>query len=176
MAKRKDIGNSKAERLKGAVSGMSWEIIRSVNTPKHIHIAQRDGIARSAIKFPNSASALRQHVARVQKEPTAKAKVQLRLPARTEAPLVTLSAPSPSPATSSISASTIATPAELGRIVRAARDRQRLSQSALATLAGTGRRFIVELEAGKPTAAFGLALAVCKALRIELVATSQHNE
>jgi DNA-binding XRE family transcriptional regulator len=44
-----------------------------------------------------------------------------------------------------------------------------MSQTALAQAAGTGRRFISELEAGKPTAALGLVLAVCRALQLRLM-------
>jgi y4mF family transcriptional regulator len=46
---------------------------------------------------------------------------------------------------------TIHTPQQLGDALRAARKRLRLTQSQLALAAGVGLRFIVELEAGKPT-------------------------
>ncbi len=40
---------------------------------------------------------------------------------------------------------------ELGRVVKMARKRLGLTQSKLALAAGVGVRFIVDLEAGKPT-------------------------
>jgi transcriptional regulator with XRE-family HTH domain len=45
----------------------------------------------------------------------------------------------------------IASSADLGAAVRAARRELGLSQEVLAAAAGVGPRFVVELEAGKPT-------------------------
>lgn len=56
------------------------------------------------------------------------------------------------------------TSAEIGAIVRAARKAQNLRQDQLAGAAGVGVRFIVDLEAGKPTAQIGKALRVLDAL------------
>ncbi len=56
------------------------------------------------------------------------------------------------------------TPAELGSIIRAARKAQHLRQDELAGAAGVGLRFIVDLEAGKPTAQIGKTLQVLQAL------------
>ena len=56
------------------------------------------------------------------------------------------------------------TPAEIGATVRKARKAQGLRQDELAGAAGVGLRFIVELEAGKPTAQLGKALRVLEAL------------
>ena len=56
------------------------------------------------------------------------------------------------------------TPAEIGRIVRTARKSAGLRQYELAGAAGVGLRFIVELEAGKPTAQIGKTLQVLHAL------------
>jgi y4mF family transcriptional regulator len=56
------------------------------------------------------------------------------------------------------------TPAELGDIVRAARKSEGLRQDELAGAAGVGLRFIVDLEAGKPTAQIGKTLQVLAAL------------
>lgn len=56
------------------------------------------------------------------------------------------------------------TPKELGNIVRAARRDAGLRQDELAGAAGVGLRFIVDLEAGKPTSQIGKALAVLAAL------------
>ena len=56
------------------------------------------------------------------------------------------------------------TPAEVGDIVRAARKATGLRQYELAGAAGVGVRFIVDLEAGKPTAQIGKTLQVLQAL------------
>lgn len=56
------------------------------------------------------------------------------------------------------------TPAEIGAIVRGARKAQNLRQDELAGAAGVGLRFIVDLEAGKPTAQIGKTLQVLEAL------------
>lgn len=56
------------------------------------------------------------------------------------------------------------TPAEIGDIVRSTRKAAGLRQDELAGAAGVGLRFIVDLEAGKPTAQLGKALQVLAAL------------
>ena len=56
------------------------------------------------------------------------------------------------------------TPSDIGDIVRAARKAAGLRQYELAGAAGVGVRFIVDLEAGKPTAQIGKALQVLQAL------------
>lgn len=60
------------------------------------------------------------------------------------------------------------TPSELGAIVREAREAHGLTQDELALAAGTGRRFIGDLERGKPTAQIGPALRVLESLGIEI--------
>lgn len=62
-------------------------------------------------------------------------------------------------------------PADLGTIIRTARLGQGLRQAQLAAVAGVGLRFLVELEAGKPTAQIGKTLAVLEALgcRVEVL-------
>lgn len=55
-------------------------------------------------------------------------------------------------------------PKDFGQIVRKARRGLGLRQDELAGAAGVGLRFVVELEAGKPTAQLGKALAVLDAL------------
>ena len=63
------------------------------------------------------------------------------------------------------------TPSDIAKIVRTARKAQGLRQDELAGAAGVGVRFIVDLEAGKPTAQLGKALQVLEALgcRFEIV-------
>ena len=63
----------------------------------------------------------------------------------------------------------IMTTAEIGEKVRAERKRQGLTQPALAMVAGTGLRFIVDLEAGKATCQMGKALQVLSALGMNVV-------
>jgi HTH-type transcriptional regulator/antitoxin HipB len=59
---------------------------------------------------------------------------------------------------------------DIGRAVRAARHERGLSQEALALASGTGRRFVVNLEQGKPTVRLQSLLDVLAALdlRIEI--------
>ena len=56
------------------------------------------------------------------------------------------------------------TAAEIGDIVRTTRKASGLRQGELAGAAGVGLRFIVDLEAGKPTAQIGKTLQVLAAL------------
>lgn len=58
----------------------------------------------------------------------------------------------------------IDTPAALGRAARAARKQLGLTQPQLALAAGVGVRFIVDLEAGKPTLRLENILRVLHAL------------
>ena len=64
----------------------------------------------------------------------------------------------------------INTVSDLGHLVRQARSTMELSQQDFADLAGVGRRFVSELEAGKPTLEFERTLRVCKAAGIDLTA------
>lgn len=59
---------------------------------------------------------------------------------------------------------TIDTPASLGHAARAARKKLGLTQPQLSLAAGVGVRFIVELEAGKPTLRLENILRVLHAL------------
>ncbi|HEY6986005.1 MAG TPA: type II toxin-antitoxin system Y4mF family antitoxin [Rhodanobacteraceae bacterium] len=52
--------------------------------------------------------------------------------------------------------------------VREARRRHGLTQAALAGLSGTGVRFIIELEQGKPNVALSKVVAVLSALGLRL--------
>jgi len=56
------------------------------------------------------------------------------------------------------------TPSELGAALRSARRSLKLTQADLAIAAGVGLRFIVELEAGKPTVRLEQTLRVVAAL------------
>lgn len=57
---------------------------------------------------------------------------------------------------------------QLGQALRAARKQLGLTQSQLALAAGVGSRFIVDLEAGKPTLRLETVLRVIKALGGEI--------
>lgn len=61
---------------------------------------------------------------------------------------------------------------QIGASIRAARRAQGLRQDQLAAAAGVGLRFLIELEAGKPTARLGKALDVLNALgcRVQITA------
>ncbi len=55
-------------------------------------------------------------------------------------------------------------------MVRTTRTRLKINQQEFADLAGVGRRFISELEAGKPTLEFDRVLRVCAAAGIDVSA------
>ena len=63
---------------------------------------------------------------------------------------------------------TIRSPQQLGAALRAARKQLKLTQPQLALAAGVGVRFIVELEAGKPTVRLENVLRVIDALGGEI--------
>jgi HTH-type transcriptional regulator / antitoxin HipB len=63
---------------------------------------------------------------------------------------------------------TLFTPHRIGQIIKAYRLEQKLTQAELAHLSGTGLRFIVELERGKPTVQLGKMLQVFGALGLEI--------
>jgi y4mF family transcriptional regulator len=69
------------------------------------------------------------------------------------------------------------TSADIAGIVRSVRKAQGLRQDELAGAAGVGLRFIVDLEAGKPTAQIGKALKVLEALgcRFEITPPARHK-
>lgn len=54
--------------------------------------------------------------------------------------------------------------ARFGALVRERRDAVRMTQDDLALATGVGRRFIIELEAGKPSCQLGKALMVAAAV------------
>ncbi len=72
------------------------------------------------------------------------------------------------PAEKSSSAKVIGSAADIGRQVRGARRAMGMTQQRFADLAGVGRRFLIELEKGKPTLEIGRVLAVCQAAGIKI--------
>lgn len=59
-------------------------------------------------------------------------------------------------------------PQDIGEIVRTTRKNQAVTQKALALTSGTGLRFIIELEKGKPTCQIGKVLTVLNTLGVKL--------
>jgi y4mF family transcriptional regulator len=59
------------------------------------------------------------------------------------------------------------TPSELASAVKSARRALKLRQAELAAAAGVGVRFVVDLEAGKPTVQLGKVLTVLDALGLD---------
>ena len=74
----------------------------------------------------------------------------------------------PSPPAAVPVASAPITIGEIGKRVRAARKAMGMTQQRFADLAGVGRRFLIELEQGKPSLEIGRVLAVCHAAGIKL--------
>jgi y4mF family transcriptional regulator len=62
----------------------------------------------------------------------------------------------------------VSSPADIGILVRRGRKAAGLRQDDLAGLAGVGTRFLIELEAGKPTVRLDKLLAVLATLGIAL--------
>jgi HTH-type transcriptional regulator/antitoxin HipB len=58
---------------------------------------------------------------------------------------------------------------QLGQSIRNTRRQLRVTQRSLALTSGTGLRFIIDLEKGKPTCQVGKVLAVLNTLGIEVV-------
>ncbi len=63
----------------------------------------------------------------------------------------------------------IATAAALGALIRQRRGARGWTQAELAARCGTGERFIVDLENGKPSCQLGKALTVAREVGIRLV-------
>jgi HTH-type transcriptional regulator/antitoxin HipB len=57
---------------------------------------------------------------------------------------------------------------DIGRIVRETRKNLGVTQKTLALTSGTGLRFVIELEKGKPTCELGKALTVVQTLGIRI--------
>lgn len=62
-------------------------------------------------------------------------------------------------------------PQDIGRIVRETRKHLSVTQKDLALTSGTGLRFVIELEKGKPTCEIGKALTVVQTLGIRIALT-----
>ncbi len=62
----------------------------------------------------------------------------------------------------------IRTPSDLGALIRDRRIKAGMDQVSLAKLAGTSRKWLVEVEQGKPRAEIGLILRTLQALGVTL--------
>jgi y4mF family transcriptional regulator len=69
------------------------------------------------------------------------------------------------------------TPQQIGALVKTARKRLDVTQRDLAMTSGTGLRFIIELEKGKPTCQLGKVLIVLQTLgiKIDLTLPERHD-
>ncbi len=67
------------------------------------------------------------------------------------------------------------TPETIGKFIKDTRKSQRLTQQALALTSGTGLRFIIDLEKGKPSCHFAKSLQVLQTLGIDIKLTAPHN-
>ena len=56
-----------------------------------------------------------------------------------------------------------------GSLIRSRRKAMQMRQDQLALASGVGRRFLIELESGKPSCQLGRSLLVAKALGLDLV-------
>jgi len=63
------------------------------------------------------------------------------------------------------------TPQQIGQLVKKARKTLGVTQKDLALTSGTGLRFIIELEQGKPTCQIGKVLTVLNTLGIRIALT-----
>ena len=68
-----------------------------------------------------------------------------------------------------IETSYVASSGDIGSMVRCRRITMELSQAELAKAAGVGRRFVIDLEAGKSTVQVDAMFKVCHAIDIELL-------
>jgi len=62
-------------------------------------------------------------------------------------------------------------PAQIGNLIRQTRKQMRVTQRDLALTSGTGIRFVIDLEKGKPTCEIGKALTVLNTLGIRMTLT-----
>lgn len=68
------------------------------------------------------------------------------------------------------------TPEQIGSVIRGTRKRLGVTQKDLALTAGTGLRFVIDLEKGKETCELGKSLRVLQTLGITLTLTPPPGE
>lgn len=64
---------------------------------------------------------------------------------------------------------------DLGPLIRKSRKAMKMNQAEFAAHAGVGRRFLSELEGGKPSLEFDKVLACAEAAGVSLFASARHN-
>ena len=64
---------------------------------------------------------------------------------------------------------------QIGKLIRQTRKNLAVTQRELALTSGTGVRFIIDLEKGKPTCEIGKALKIINTLGINMTLTSPPN-
>ena len=69
---------------------------------------------------------------------------------------------------SSVEQRALATASAFGSLIRKRRKELKIRQAQLALATGVGRRFLIELEAGKPSCQLGRSLLVAEALGLKL--------
>ena len=67
----------------------------------------------------------------------------------------------------------IRTPTDLGALIRDRRSHLGMDQASLAKAVGTSRKWLIEVEKGKPTAQIGLILRTLRVLKISLSDSQQ---
>ena len=67
------------------------------------------------------------------------------------------------------------TPETIGKTIRVTRKKMGVTQKDLALTSGTGLRFVIDLEKGKPTCQIGKVLTVLQTLGIELILKTPHR-
>lgn len=70
----------------------------------------------------------------------------------------------------------IRTPKDLGHLIRDNRTRNGMTQAELASRVGVSRKWIIDLERGKPTAVLSLAFRTLRVLGLEVDAKSQSEK
>jgi y4mF family transcriptional regulator len=65
---------------------------------------------------------------------------------------------------------------QIGQLIRKARKSMGITQQDLAMTSGTGLRFIIDLEKGKPTCQFSKVLTVLHTLGVSITLTPPNNE
>lgn len=82
----------------------------------------------------------------------------------------------PTSASAAVRKHQICTVLDIGAAIRTARKSRKLTQQNFADLAGVGRRFLSELEAGKSTLEVGMVLKVAAAAGIQITLIGNANE
>jgi y4mF family transcriptional regulator len=139
-----------------------------------------------SVRFPKPSNALRQYVAVAREKGAPITTVRLRADPPVSSPTPRLMtrtairrprAPAAGPAGPDADAlAPIRSIVQVGDIIRHVRRRQGLTQAELALMAGTGRRFVSDVEAGKPTVEFERLIKLCKTLGVRLFALEPDDD